>query len=145
MAKVYIANARAALRELAPARNAAWQVHRPVAARDTSSQIVARFLLAVPSRTALLAALTAALPDSAAIQSLQADSVGAELTLVAPNVGAAIDSLAFERLFAKVSLVGGVTRSGTGTVLERAVARVTFDIPRVDRAPATGAPVVAKR
>ncbi len=116
--------ARETLRARGPERNAAVLDERARSGDSATTQSLSRFLSVAPRRTLLMAALAAALPESTAIVQLQLDSAVAELTLVAPHVGPAIDSLAHMRGVLRSTLMGGVSRRGTAGGLEQVQLRL---------------------
>lgn len=118
--------ARERLRAIGPARNAAVRSARAISGDSASNHALARFLEIAPRRTLLLAALAGALPESTAIVQLQVDSTLAEVTLAAPRVGPAIDSLVHMPGVLRSALMGGVSRRGAGGGLEQVQLRLVL-------------------
>jgi hypothetical protein len=74
--------------------------------------------------TALLLELTRALPESAAIVSLRADSLEVSITVYAAGISDVIQSLHTGRVLGGARLVGSVSRvAGTENALWRATIR----------------------
>ena len=114
VARAALANAGQLTREAAAMRGELRQLHATLGAISTFSRD--RF-----SATALLGALTTALPDSASLLDLRADSVGVTIVALAPRVASLPAVLSEVSGIEGVTIVGAVTSETVGAEkLERA-------------------------
>lgn len=119
--------ARTRLATLAARQAELTRVQRSLAASTAALDNIASFERSRRSATLFLAELAMALPDSTAVTTLHADSLGGTMTLLAPRAAGALETVSALPLVARVQMTGAVTREITGGVeLERASLRFVF-------------------
>lgn len=103
------------------------QVQSALAQATTEINTVSAFEASRRSATLLLAELAMALPDSTAIATFHSDSMGGNLTVLAPRAAGALEAVTAVPALTRVQLFGSITRETTGGLeLERATMRFVF-------------------
>lgn len=125
VAQLSAARARRQLVALGPSRVTVARAVRDIREQRAVESCVAHFLFISPSRLATLAALSEALPDSAAVQSVSMDSAGVDVTLVGVDVGAAVTELQSAPMFSQVRVTSGISTTGSAATMQRVALRLT--------------------
>ena len=119
--------ARTRLASLATRQRDLIRVQAKLGEATAALNSIASFEASRRSATIFLAELALALPDSTAVTTLHADSLGGSMTLLAPRAAGALETVSEVPLVSRVQTTGPVTREiAGGTELERTSLKFVF-------------------